>query len=370
MIKLILIVLYLITNVNQAKAFFEKRYQYRQQDDNRPPFYDQYASNGMFYIGGGFGWGKAKINDMRSVGFSESLNKSLYNSEYNYEQSQVTDGSTLGTLSANSFSNKFGSYSMGSMVIGYAPKSGLFSATRHELEFSKSSHSASLKHISDTNMFCGDLTNCSSTSGYTSLQYTISQKSIMYNLYIQPNMKQNLNWFIGGGIGIVYTSAALTGNLFSSTTTVTVQTPEIVTQNGSTSYTIPSSTTTNTYSATDSLPASADYKTWSNSTPITNSDGSVQYTNTSSTGATTTVDVGIPSVTTDQSVGSFKNGVSSMYSIFVGATYDLTDSVVMQGKLRYSIVNKANKNYINHNYEGQGKMMTVIALEVDILLGW
>ncbi|QED23561.1 hypothetical protein [Candidatus Deianiraea vastatrix] len=257
-----------------ASAMFQKRLAYR-QDDNRPPFLDDSNSSGRFYIGGGFEWLGTSINDMRSAGMSENMNKALYNMESNYAKNN--------SKGPNFTNDGIGILSSGIISLGYVDLSREGATTRHELEVGFGSQTANLKHVSAANKFNDE---------YDSVKYTLSQKRAMYNFYITGDPRNNLNLFGGFGIGVSNVTMALSGAKTSSDTTGTEF-----------------------------------YKSQA------------------------------------------RDGFAAVYSVFFGGTYDITDSIVAQAKLKIMVTDKANKKYANDLYAGSGKLMTSFGLEISVLYG-
>ncbi len=291
--KILVILLLAIFYSSSANAFFEKRMLYRDRG-NRPPFLESYNSPGRIYLGGGFHWGAyGRVNDTRGFGMSEKYNEGLY---------KVEEGNAY--PNAPSFSHSTKNMTHGYIFVGYAPREGILKFTRHELEFGTGGYSKNYPGVSSENAFCADSADCTANS-YSGLSYKFTQRYMMYNLYLQTDMSQPLNYFMGGGIGMSLNSIALSG--------------------------VKSGSTDDTGAATD--------------------------------------------------LGSFKNGIAPIYALFVGGTYDISDSIVIQGKLKAMITDSPTKRlvggksesieYTNDKYRAQNqRMITTIGLDVSIIFGW
>lgn len=278
-----------LIGIDSSFAFFEKRYAYR-MNDNRPIFRENYTSQGIFYIGGVFSILKGEISDSRSLGLDQKYNKQLYSMEYNYADKNLRE---------IDFSTKTNSHGTGAIVFGYAPRTNdYFGIFRHEIEIGAGSHSRDMNHVDTSNTFCLEENNCGSDS-YSSLKYTLKQRYIMYNLYIHPFMKTELNYFGGAGFGVFSTTTTFFGEKYNGTTKTVGEESEIL---------------------------------------------------------------------------EAKNRISTGYSIFFGATYDVSDSIVIQGKIKGVIVNSAespNSTGMKYDlrYQPSSVMTKMVGIEIGALFG-
>lgn len=279
LVRLLIFMLIILTFQEKCLAFFHKSFVYR-RDDTRPLFFEQ-QSSGVIYVTGGFTWLTGKINDVRGLGGSEAMNQSFYNLEQNYSATSPT------------YSNNIKSISGGYISLGYTPRGDGFSRFfRHEIEIGRNNSNQTYNHISNAHLFTYDSKN------YSSLSYTMDQKYTMYNLYIQPNMQDELSMFFGAGIGAGLTSISFSG--------------------------------------------------------------------------TETTDDGSGNITTTK-VSNFietRNILTPVYSIFIGATYDLSDAIVIQSKVKAIFYGKPNESYSNKNYESQSRYMAQFyGFDLSVLFG-
>lgn len=281
--KLVLFTILLFSN--QANAFLEKTLAYR-NTDNRPPFIEQYESPGKFYLGAGFNWAAyGRLNDSRGFGMSEAFNKGLYTVEtYNAYPNQPN------------FSHSTKNFTHGYVYLGYAPKAGLLKFTRHEIEIGSGGYSKDYQGVGTDNLF-----TYSSTT-YDTLSYEYKQRYIMYNLYLQTDMSQKINYFLGGGIGLSLSSVTFSGTVYTSSSSTTDETE----------------------------------------------------------------------------IASSKNAISPMYSVFIGGTYDVSDSIVLQGRIKGMVTQTPKKrisgssiSYTDDKYGSEnGVLVSTIGLDISILFGW
>lgn len=78
---------------------------------------------------------------------------------------------------------------------------------------------------------------------------------------------------------------------------------------------------------------------------------------------------GVTNLTEGQVIGSSGRQLTYTYSAFIGGTYDLTDSIVMQGKIKGTIVTSPNVGYTNTNYAPGGTLFKMIGFEIGVLFG-
>ncbi len=109
---------------------------------------------------------------------------------------------------------------------------------------------------------------------------------------------------------------------------------------------------------------------------------SISMTGTSSVTTAATADAdSTTTVTQGVAITSAKNLISTVYSGFLGATYDISDSIVMQSKLKYMVYTAPTNTwsggsleklpaYTNSNAESDANtLVKLYALEISVLFG-
>ncbi len=176
---------------NLCYAFFNDRVD--RGANNRPPFKDPRRSSiGKFYMGGIFSAYSGSSPDIRSFGFSESVNQALQTKS--------------GVQSGQKQSLSTGTFNGGSLLLGFSPKATK-DILRLELEFQYYSYGSDFSFISESNKWT--LGTADPATGVTSLSITNKNMIIMPRIVIQPFRYASWGVFFGAGYGIGVNRASL-----------------------------------------------------------------------------------------------------------------------------------------------------------------